>query len=575
MQQDHARAIHAARGAVEIACRLVSIDKDAFQLSLGQSLLALGNRLLAASELEPALPIIRETVDVNRLVAGRDQTDQAKLQLVMALDQLGRALSTIGEMAEAIAAVAEAAVLLGDLSLAAPHLRPDYSTLLQTNSMYCLQADRPKEAVQTAEIATSVARLCLATDGVPARVRLAVSLNQLSNAHEAAGEIEEAYIAIEEAVSVTSDLGEHDWPSQMVDYDTFYVGVSTRMWVLFKTLNRKKRNIQRLRRASDAIAECVHICRRAHGRWQDEELQLRLADALSYHAEAMETREKGIYALRAVQEATEVHAALARQDPSEYLASYATSLLRQAELAAKYRLRDPGLTQTCVAVHRQLRNIDPLQTVRLALALSYHSDDLVRRGQNDEALRVNLEAMSLLRTSIPTLDDPKERLVALQTLHQRAALYHKLGHLKEAFAAFSQLERFLELEQSLRPPGFHVGYCQLYLARIQFALGQYNDARDLAGKGLVSFTRALQSGYRRAVMFGIRCVRTQAACLYAIGERWPARFVRRDALRMWRELFPLQPRPSQFVRGIKRRTKYRARSKANFKVKALAPPSSS
>lgn len=104
MGGDHTKAIRSAREAVEIACRLVSQDKDAFDVVLGQSLLALGNRLLAAAEPHAALPIIQDTVEISRLVALRDGTDQAHLQLVMALDQHGRALSTVGDFAGAVTA---------------------------------------------------------------------------------------------------------------------------------------------------------------------------------------------------------------------------------------------------------------------------------------------------------------------------------------------------------------------------------------------------------------------------------------------------------------------------------------
>ncbi|KZV99024.1 hypothetical protein EXIGLDRAFT_763022 [Exidia glandulosa HHB12029] len=552
MNGEHTAAIRAAREAVEMACRLVFVDKDSFELGLGQSLLALGNRLLAASEPHAALPIVRDAVEVSRLVALREETDQAQLQLVMALDQHGRALSIIQDFAGAISAVSEASSLLGRLSTTALHLRPDYSTLLQTQSMYCLQAGRPADAVKAAKLATSVARESVAEGGLPILVRLAVGLNQLSNAHEAAGELEEAFDAIEEAVTVTQVVGQDEWPSAMVDYDTFFVGISNRLWMLFKGLHGHQRTKVRLRRASEAMAECVHICRRAPGRWQDDDLQLRLAEALQYHAEAMETRRKGVYALRAIQEATEVYASLARQSPQEYLAQYAMSLLRQADLASKYRLRDHGVAAACVAAQRQLRHMDSSHTVSLAIALGHYAEDLNRTGKTDEALRANLESVSLLRASIPTLVD-KERLAALQTLHQRATFCYRLKRYSEALSAFSQLRRYLESESKLRPPGFHLGYCLLSMARVQYALGEFKEALKLGEAGLEAFTMALSSGYRRAVMFGIRCMRLNARCFDGMDPTlpWPARFIRRDLRRTWRDLFPHPIAPAQHVRRRK------------------------
>ena len=484
MQGDHLDAIKDAREAVEIACALVSVDRDTFRISLGQSLLALSNRLLAAGEVEDALPFVRDAVAVSRLIYQYDQSEQAQLQLVMALDQLGRAHSALDELDEAIEAVTEATTLLGALSQVALHLRPDFSTLLQTQSMYCLQAGRSVDAVQAGERAASVARDCVANvkpkSDPLSFVRLAISLNQLSNAYEADRKLEQTFDATNEAVKVTMRVRDSDWPHQLVERSVFFDNVGTRLWMLYKALPKHSTTPERLLAASDAVSHTTSLWRTTHGRGADEEVKLRFAESLNNYAEALSERRKPMLAQKILSEATEVYMKLSKSSPMDYLDGYATSLLRQAELASKNKWRGPAITERCVVVNRQLVHIDPERRVAFALALGFHADWLVCSGpvHRQDAIRMNKDAISTLLMALPSISmGTGERKAAVEALFHRARFYYKMGMLDECTEIFGKLYDFVEHDKQLKPSGYHRARVLLEQARVQVSKMDIEDAK--------------------------------------------------------------------------------------------------
>ncbi|KAH7107035.1 hypothetical protein BKA62DRAFT_685814 [Auriculariales sp. MPI-PUGE-AT-0066] len=580
VDDNHASAIDAASEAVEIACALVFVDKAAFRIALGQSLLALANRLLAASDPEEALPFVQDAVEVGQLIQRHDPSDQALLQIVMALDQLGRAHSTLGDFGAAITAVSEATKLLGALCKRTTNLLPDYSTLLQTQSMYCLQAGRAEDAVKVAEHATKVARRCiqgLNPNKEPHQfVRFAIALNQLSNAHEAANQLEKAFDSTEEAFMTTRLVNSSKWPNALVTYDLFFTGVGNRLWMLYQSLPASSITVHRLRVASDTTSDVLALYRATPGRRKNEGLQVQYAEALTSHAEALSERKKPLSALKSLAEATEVYATLAKRSPMEYLDTYATSLLRQVELSSKHKWRGAAdYVERCVLACRQISRIDADRKITLALALAFQGDYLASLGKKSRlgAIKANDEAVQLFIALISSLPSGSgERKVAIQTLYQCGRLFYKLRKLDEAGDTYQKLRAFLEGDNSLKPRGYHLGRCLLEQARLEMAKMQDAEAaKTLAEKALVKFREVLEGGYGRAMMYGVQASRIRAIAFRVQGMMMEADILRQYVIRMWLGMMPRRMKPVSTMRGLNG-TLARAEKKSAARKAAGAKP---
>jgi tetratricopeptide (TPR) repeat protein len=208
-------AIDPLESALALWRRQVAADPDRYRTALVGALEALAVSRWDSGNVERALELHLEAVEVCRATPERDRS-WIEPELARALMNLALALSETGRPQEAEAAVAELVPLLRALVLRDPR---QWSVILAntlSNQAVTLTESRPEDALPCAEEAVDICRRLVREAPVRHRPQLAFALTNLGNARAALGRDREAIEPLSEAIAIRRDLARespavHTW----------------------------------------------------------------------------------------------------------------------------------------------------------------------------------------------------------------------------------------------------------------------------------------------------------------------------------------------------------------------------
>jgi tetratricopeptide (TPR) repeat protein len=194
-----AEALAASAEAVEIRRRLAAARPGVFTADLAIGLNNHAVDQLAAGQAEEALGTVTEAVAIRRRLAADDPATY-EVYLASSLNNQGKVQLTLGRDAEAAESYREATAIYRRLEAKRPAAhRVHLVATLTGHARALLALDRNDDAVATAGEAAALTRELDAVD-------LATGLTVLAVARQAAGAVDEARAAVEEAVGVYAAL---------------------------------------------------------------------------------------------------------------------------------------------------------------------------------------------------------------------------------------------------------------------------------------------------------------------------------------------------------------------------------
>ncbi|HEX2039324.1 MAG TPA: tetratricopeptide repeat protein [Acidimicrobiales bacterium] len=370
-------AAHGVREQVELG--------EATVQELAVILEQLGGRLADTGDLDGALAVAEEVVDLYRELAASEPTFTP--DLARSLSNWSMLLDAAGRRSDALAMAQEAVALFGDPAEIEPDILPSFAAALGNLATSFTHLGRHDEALQAMEASVERYRAVVAVDEDEPRHVLAGALNNLAAMRNSVGR-GDAVAAAEEAVRLYTEFVEEG-------DDAFAPELAGALNNLANALSHAGRRDEAVAAAEGAVVRYATLAE------QNEQLfRPDLAMALVTLTACLRQVGRLHEAAATAEAAVRHYADLAVIKPDTVLSELARSLLNLAAVWGDLGRHEEALSaaQEAVARFAELAEANP-QAFRPALGMAINnlSTHLRESGRPDEALDAAQDAVELWR----------------------------------------------------------------------------------------------------------------------------------------------------------------------------------